>query len=81
MMEGYERDELIGGPAWCSYSSGKTLHNKNGPSIIFDYGYPEGGGKRVHWYLHDKRHSFEEWCRLTNKTEDEVLLLKLKYGL
>jgi len=50
------------------------LHREDGPAIIYSK-----YGKKC-WYLNNKEYSFEEWCKILNKSDEEKNLLKLKYG-
>lgn len=33
-----------------------------------------------YWMKDGRRYSFERWCEVTDKTQEEIMLLKLKYG-
>ena len=83
------RIELMGGPAEVWYLPGaehfsSNYHREDGPAIIFDEGYPYddlGSTARCQWYLNGRNHSFEEWCEEMKKTDEEIIFLKLKYGM
>ena len=49
-------------------------HRTTGPAYI------SHDNKCVMWCFHDLLYSFEYWCELLEKSEDEIILLKLKYG-
>lgn len=49
-------------------------HNENGPSAI----YADGS---MHWHYHGMNLTFEVWCDLLEKTSEDILFLKLKYGI
>jgi len=51
----------------------EKLHREDGPAIIM---YPSG---KKYWYLNDIEYTFEEWCKKLNKTDQEIIFLKLKY--
>ena len=48
-------------------------HNSLGPAKI----YPDG---TVSYHLEGYMVDFDYWCKATGKTEDEIIMLKLKYG-
>ena len=48
-------------------------HREDGPTIIWKSGY-------IRWYLEGEEYTFEEWCEKLDKTDEEIALLKLKYG-
>ena len=48
-------------------------HREDGPSVIYSDGI-------VEWHFEDKGYTFEKWCELTNKTDEEIVQLKLQYG-
>ena len=57
----------------------KHFHNIKEPYVIFtEY----EGIRRTHFYWGYKgyKYSFEEWCKKTKKTDEEIAMLKLKYG-
>lgn len=50
------------------------LHREDGPAII----YPDG---RCSWYLRNvKIHSFYEFQKAMNLSDEDLVILKLKYG-
>ena len=62
---------------WLSnnYDPDVSLHNENGPACNWhDENY------FVEWYIHGKKLSFEQWCEKLEKTEEDIVLLKLMYG-
>ena len=54
------------------YHHGK-FHREDGPAII----YPDG---EYSWYIMDKPYTFEKWCQAVDISDEEIVLLKLKYG-
>lgn len=48
------------------------LHRTDGPAAIYPDGYKE-------WWLNNYLMPFEEWCKKTKKTDEEIALLKLEY--
>ena len=55
------------------------LHREDGPAVVFPFGGPFGG--RVLWFIGGIRYrTFSEWCLDANPTEQEKMLLVLKYG-
>ena len=67
------------GPAYINSMGSKMwvwhgdLHREDGPASI----YPDGS---VSYWYKGNCYPFDEWCELTNRTEDEALLLKLQYN-
>ena len=65
------------------YSKGKEewlnqkgwLHRTDGPARI----WPEIND--ISWWYEGQRFNFLQWCRMANKTEEEIVMLKLKYEL
>lgn len=71
-------------------------HNTNGPARIFSngdleyrqYGYlhrldgPAVIGGRHHWkyWIDGNFYHFDDFCKVTNKTNEEKVILKLTYG-
>lgn len=49
-------------------------HREDGPAFI------NGNGQRIEWYLHDTSYDFSEYCDLLNLSEENIIILKLKYG-
>jgi len=54
------------------YINGEN-HREDGPAII----YPDGS---ISWYLNGIRYTFENWCEKLNKSDEEKVFLRLKYG-
>ena len=50
------------------------LHREDGPAII----YPNGN---MEWYSNGFKCDFEKWCIWRKKTDDEKIILKLRYGV
>jgi len=49
------------------------LHREDEPAILCIDG-------RKYWYLNDFKYSFEEWCKKLNKSDEEIIFLRLKYS-
>jgi len=61
------------------YINGK-LHREDGPAVI----YKDVFDALIHhennkWYLNNIKYSFEKWCEILNKSDEEIIFLKLKY--
>ena len=54
------------------YKNGK-VHREDGPAGFWQ------DEKEIFWVLNGGNYSFEGWCRKLNKTEEEKILLKMKY--
>ena len=50
------------------------LHRNDGPAVLF----PEGN---CEWWLYGIPYTFPLWCIRANKTEEEIVILKLKYNI
>jgi hypothetical protein len=59
-----------GHKAW--FQHGK-LHRTDGPAREWP-----GGNKE--WYLHSKRLSFDEWLNKVDLSDEDKVMMKLKYG-
>jgi len=59
----YERKEWV---------INNKLHREDGPSIEYINGIND-------WFLNNIPYSFEEWCKILNKTDEEKIFLRLKY--
>ena len=55
------------------YYANSTIHRDDGPAVIF----PDG---IIEWWYDDDEYSFEMWCVHAEKTDEEIVQLKLKYG-
>jgi len=49
------------------------IHRIDGPGCI--------RGKVLEWFYKGQEYNFDEWCKVTNKTPEDILYLKLKYGI
>ena len=49
------------------------IHNLEGPAVIREDG-------SLQWYIKNRRYDFESWCKLSQISGDEIVLLKLQYG-
>lgn len=52
---------------------GHVYHREDGPAMILYSGYHE-------WWLYGQVFSFKDYCKELNLSEDEIIVLKLKYG-
>ena len=57
----------------CWINSEGYLHREDGPAKIHLDGKNE-------FYYDGDWFTFEEWCEITNKTNEEIVQLKLQYG-
>lgn len=48
-------------------------HRTDGPAEI----WPDNTGW---WYLNGKRYTFDEWYKLVDMSDEEAVMIKLKYG-
>lgn len=39
----------------------------------------QGSATHYYWMKDGRRYSFERWCEITDKTQEEIMLLKLRY--
>ena len=73
----------IDGPAYIKndeerwYING-VLHRENGPAIIHYNG--ENTDPMISWILDQKKYSFESWCNILNKTDEEQAILKIEWS-
>lgn len=54
-------------------SSSKMIHRKDGPAVI----YPNGN---QFWFLNNEIYYFDNFCKKLNLSEEDIIILKLKYG-
>ena len=47
-------------------------HREDGPAVIYSNG-------NQYWYLNDKIYSFNEFIKKSKLSDDEIIMLKLKY--
>ena len=61
----------------CNYQDYLTsqLHNLRGPIIFIDLDF-----ERPKWYIDGKSLTFAEWAMYAELTEEEIVLLILRYG-
>ena len=50
------------------------LHREDGPAVLF----PEGN---CEWWLYGIPYTFSLWCIRTDKTDEDMVFLKLKYNI
>jgi hypothetical protein len=56
------------------YNEEGVVHREDGPAIT----YPTG---EINWFLNGiEIDTFNEWCIVANKTDEEKMLLRLQYG-
>jgi len=48
-------------------------HRKDGPAVIKSDG-------EIYWYFNGDYYLFNEWCIVSNKTDEEKMLLRLQYA-
>ena len=53
------------------------LHREDGPAVIT---LDVHCRFRSRWYYNGMHVPFPAWCEMTNKTEEEIVLLKMKYN-
>ena len=53
--------------------AGTAYHREDGPAVIRKCGI-------VCWYYLGVEYNFNLWCMLTNKTDEEKMLLRLQYA-
>jgi len=56
------------------YNAHEQMHREDGPAIIYD------GSGDVEWWLNDAPYTFNEWCIALNKTDEQKMLLRLRYA-
>ena len=70
------------GPAVIRIRDGAEYWYYNGlMHRIYGPAFSNGDKTEFGWYIAGKEYTFEDWCRRTERTEEEVTLFKLKYGL
>lgn len=70
-----------GATAWVQYGK---LHRDDGPAIINENDLPIMVAgvfqkKGISWWWRGDQHTFESWCKMTNKTPEEVTALVLEW--
>jgi hypothetical protein len=55
------------------YNSAGERHREDGPAII-------GTNGKLSWVLHSYRYSFAEWLIKANISDEDAMLLRLRYG-
>jgi len=56
--------------------NGQSYHCDDGPAM---WPAEATGTGKVCWYLSGEIYSFEKWCERLNKTDKEMMLLKLQW--
>lgn len=56
---------------------GKKWHRTDGPALIWP---KELMKDSIQWYLNDVNYDFDSYCCKLNLSNEEKLILKLKYG-
>ena len=59
------------------YINNGRRHREDGPAIINTNGHLEG---LIEWWWEGTPYIFETWCKVANKTDEEIVQLKLQYG-
>jgi hypothetical protein len=60
----------------CWYNEECKYHREDGPAII-----PKNSKKTaLCWWLDNTSYTFDRWCIELNKTDEEIMLLKLQYA-
>ena len=59
------------------YNIQNHIHRDDGPALIQ---YITERCTFYNWFYLGERYIFEEWCEKTNKTDEEIVFFKLKYG-
>tara|TARA_R110002124_G_scaffold19674_1_gene78505 strand:+ start:1240 stop:1494 length:255 start_codon:yes stop_codon:yes gene_type:complete len=54
------------------YNEAGDIHREDGPACIH---YND-----VEWWLNDLVYGFDGWCIVLNKTDEQKMLLRLRYG-
>ena len=60
------------------WGTNDVYHRTDGPAVIRKK-KPINSSK-LEWWIDDNPYNFQDWCIELNKTEEEILLLKLEYG-
>ena len=58
------------------YVNGRQ-HRLDGPAVTFPKNTKDS---QFEWWYKHNRYTFEDWCTLSEKTESEIVYLKLLYG-
>lgn len=48
---------------------------ENGPAVYY------ATTKKFHWFFRGINYYFDEWCCILDKSEEDILFLKLKYNI
>jgi hypothetical protein len=86
-----------GSTIWVLKDNPSIIHRDDGPAIIWDDGsefwYSSGvnhredgpsatyAGGTMHWHVFGTNYDFSGWCARLGKTSEDILALKLKYGI
>jgi hypothetical protein len=57
----------------CWYNKTGATHREDGPAIIYSDG-------RIFWRLNGFNYTFNDWCIELNKSDEEKMLLRLRYA-
>ena len=60
--------------AW--FNKKNKIHRNDGPAIIDK---TDPNNIKYYWVLNGDLYSFEEWCKKTKKTNEEIVQMKLIY--
>ena len=60
------------------YNERGDTHREDGPAILRP-DRPYIGSRKVDWFLYDQLYTFDEWLKLTPISDEEKMLLRLRY--
>lgn len=66
----------VGGSQYWLKNKG-LFHREYGPAIVRQI---DTKIDRYSWYLDDVQYRFEDYCKKSNLSEEDIIFLKLKYG-
>jgi hypothetical protein len=88
------RIDKYGNKRW--FDSDGEFHRDNGPAVIYTNGYQswwqhgsihrddgpaiEWGNGTSSWWVNDRRLSFDEWLDKVDMSDENKVMMKLKYG-
>ena len=61
-----------------SYFVNGVEHREDGPARIW---HSFGDKLEYEWWLYGNQLTFSTWCKRLNKTPEEILLLRITYGI
>lgn len=97
MTESVMELDQAGSQIWYKKDDRTCIHRDNGPAIIWDDGaqfwYQNGVNHRedgpssiyangdIRWSDKGRNLDFDVWCEIIGKSSEDILVLKLKYGI